>query len=1562
MIPGEQANYKLVKVRLTLSTASTEYTPLINITVADPHVPIGTSETYAVPIQSGYTYPIADASFRYFPEAPVHDFARAAGQLIIVPFITAINANADVTNEYVADFTVPVSVPPYFQAVVTSSGTGDNFGSADPYDYNAADVTVPYVPYVDVDPHNVTGLSYPISFVGDAFNITVKYVYLENTSIETAVQTQPIQQQGLLPITEANVVNSWQVDASPQGAGLVVSFKKTDQFMGNSTASYNLDLAANQATVLAEYSITYDDAEGWTEWVPLIGGSITQEDTPDYEETLNTTGVYAVPLSDGSAVGAAQPDVKIYAVIPNDEQNNYKLVKVRLTLSTDSTEYTPLISIADTVANPPVPIGTSETHAVLKVETATYPIADASFRYFPLPDAHAFSTYKPIIDEVDSNGNVKFNVPVHVPPYFSSSVTTSGGTVNGPASIVSNSNGNSVDSYCDHDVTGLSYAPTAASPTVASSFQLTVAYTCDENTAIDIDGVPMTVQMQGFPSGSFTIPASSWDRAEQQINYTLAITATSTTAHRMDGWNMYTRIYGGSDDWIASALGNLLKDDLSQTVAQTVAQTVDFGDLEVAYPDYTRIEFKFVATRSLYLDSSETSNQQEGGEAVTGSASDIQTMSIIKLPAELPAPTANDIVVANIVYNKTSTTPNQSGTLTVSSNSANIAQIKITDPDGSDHYSSSSNNAVSIALPDDPTPFTYTAAFQYDQYVNNVLKSQTQKESSSSVTVTFTTGTSERPAPVITQKTRSEDGSFDLSYTSSNSGTPSGDIASVAYVKHASAVAVNLGTANGTGNVAHHQSSEVVLYVIDTFNTDYSVTAGEIVTPKETDDQDIQSPNSLNFYLAANPKIDEESIVVLQNSTQSVVRFSVNNNGAPMLHQVVLAVAQDSTDSELDPVIGVDPDPSYTQPDPGYYALCIFEFPTGFVVNNVAVPDTLGSDHTLKAISIAGEGMGKFTRFEFASSTLFASTAANTMAYVKNNVEGADSASFSNLPLMQMWTSPVLSGTVAYATVSSGNYTATATYTFETGVSAIKVMKSDATTIIASQTVSLGTATITIPYTTADITGTKSFFVVALGNGSVSESPASASQRLYDPLNMPPILSNFAVGTKSLATSAFVLTAPTSTVPFAHTENSFTPVGQSFTGLPTAAWNIANLVRISADGTAIGIVLGTSAGTVRMYKLINNVWTQWGGDITGTANGLYAGVSQFDAPNLNLSSGSGSFSMSADGTLLTTVQTGLGTFAGLLNIYKYDVNKTTAQTTNANLPTYGPINWSRVATMQLLTAYPSVVISADGKTIAVSDHTLRMYCSDDGGATWTQKGGNITDTDTEYNSFYYTISISANGLAVLAAPKKNGGDSKYMCYEWDGLTWNASFIGNFNWIHTISNGAISADGKVCVIHTDNFGHRFTKNVSGVWTPAPTINFFKATFQVNTSADGTFISFGAYGDNPTHGDVDIHRWNGSAYVPVIRYRTIQNRTGDAMKFNAMLSADGTRIVVGGKGKVDVYDLVATGKMTYSSSAPAVASVHGHLVLMNSVGTSTITATQTNAAGSAGSITGRLTITS
>ena len=143
-----------------------------------------------------------------------------------------------------------------------------------------------------------------------------------------------------------------------------------------------------------------------------------------------------------------------------------------------------------------------------------------SFRYFPLPILNDFSSNAPVIVGIDS-GNVLFNVPVSVPPYFASSVYPSGvigDTVSGSTSPVTNpgavldasdnavldEDGNYIYSYSSGVVSGLSYAPTAD-----SSFQLNVVYVYSEYTG-DYFPMPvaqMTVQQQGFPSSSADPPS-----------------------------------------------------------------------------------------------------------------------------------------------------------------------------------------------------------------------------------------------------------------------------------------------------------------------------------------------------------------------------------------------------------------------------------------------------------------------------------------------------------------------------------------------------------------------------------------------------------------------------------------------------------------------------------------------------------------------------------------------------------------------------------------------------------------------------------------------------------------------------------------------------------------------------------------------------------------------------------------------------------------------------------------------------------------------------------------------
>jgi hypothetical protein len=459
--------------------------------------------------------------------------------------------------------------------------------------------------------------------------------------------------------------------------------------------------------------------------------------------------------------------------------------------------------------------------------------------------------------------------------------------------------------------------------------------------------------------------------------------------------------------------------------------------------------------------------------------------------------------------------------------------------------------------------------------------------------------------------------------------------------------------------------------------------------------------------------------------------------------------------------------------------------------------------------------------------------------------------------------------------------------------------------------------------------------------------------------------------TKALSESAFVITA-TSEVPTTYTTNSVTQVGQQLTHATINNEYKRNVVKMSADGTriAVGGIGGNNAGIVRVFELANGTWTQNGGDIVGSLVNGYAGTPGHHNNN--------SISMSADGTLLTTVEQSLGQ-PGPTNVYvyKYDDSKSTAQL-NPALANFGPAKWSRVATVSMPGTYyrsKAAVLSADGKTMVVSDVTLKMYRSEDGGVTWTQRGAAIIDPAngslSDGPGFSEKISISANGLTVLAATETmsaGGVNAQLLCYEWNGSEWISAVIRTFSYGPNFSVD-ISADGKVCLFGLSPQGYsnvyRYTKNGSGTWTlnrvvdtvvqPWNTNPLFYSTLalpyelhqqSITVSADGTFLSLCIRNFSSEFGDVEIYRWNGSAYEAVDNNRTIKNRSGDTpyRAFNAMLSSDGTRFVTGGNAKVDVYDLVVTNKTTYSSSNPAVASVYGNLVLMKTTGTSTITASQ------------------
>jgi surface protein len=576
-------------------------------------------------------------------------------------------------------------------------------------------------------------------------------------------------------------------------------------------------------------------------------------------------------------------------------------------------------------------------------------------------------------------------------------------------------------------------------------------------------------------------------------------------------------------------------------------------------------------------------------------------------------------------------------------------------------------------------------------------------------------------------------------------------------------------------------------------------------------------------------------------------------------------------------------------------------------------------------------------------------------------------------------------------TVTNSGSTYTYTATFTNADNAVMEVLNPDNTVAAVQ------PTINTPYThTYDSSKIGSPIFKIRVKKTATKMPSAFL--IINGADIPPVLSNFTLGARAIGNSAIVLPQPTSTATVTYTADTYNQVGGRF--LFTNAQHSA--LRISPDGTkvAIGGISGDTRGIVRVYSLNSstNTWSQLGGDILGSGVNQQAGMAHSYTTGFNV------ISMSADATMVATVESGLGNIytTKRVNVFKYDPLKTVAQP-NSGAANFGPVNWSRVSTFALALnqTQPSIALSADGTTLAIVGETLlarvsppynenvptlRIYRSTDGGITWAQRGLTLSDSPNGYDG--RTMSISANGLQVVVTTMWfldtdnaiGQTPSKAIVYEWNGSAWVSTILrelyGNppYN-SDGFRSATISYDGKVVV--TTKYANdvsgvtRSHKNENGTWTNnAYTFNIGDIVWRVKLSADGSIVLITRPRNlafNPNGNDigiVEIYRWNGTEYVAVIGNNSIKNRSNywADTDFDAMLSADGTRLIVGHNAEnADVYELVATNKFSYSTSNSAVAEVHGNLALLKSAGSSTITATQTATAGNA-TIASELTVVS
>jgi hypothetical protein len=525
--------------------------------------------------------------------------------------------------------------------------------------------------------------------------------------------------------------------------------------------------------------------------------------------------------------------------------------------------------------------------------------------------------------------------------------------------------------------------------------------------------------------------------------------------------------------------------------------------------------------------------------------------------------------------------------------------------------------------------------------------------------------------------------------------------------------------------------------------------------------------------------------------------------------------------------------------------------------------------------------------------------------------------------------------------VSKTDNTYTYTATFTNADNAVMEVVNADNTVAAVQ------PTINVPYSyTYDSSKIGStIFKIRVKN---TASKLASSYVLITGTDIPPVISNFTLGAKALDESAIVLPQPTTTSPVTFAQ-TFSQVGQTIlydnSHRPTG-YRDRSPVRISADGTKIligGINDASHYGTLRMFSLDNNVWTQVGGDMKGNKAGGYMGVA------VNSVNGGGEvMAMSADATLVVACDVEYYTPKNIY-IFKYDPNKTAA-----------PAKWtmSTIIDTSYVTGYGShpmfITLSADGKVLAaIKNNSILIYKSTDGGVTWSQTGIINNSTGLPYSQ---KIAISANGSRFVVTEQAD--HSPIYVYEWNDSTWTSTTLHSSE----ASCYDITYDGNTVVIGYGGNGtiffKRFYKNASGVWTGSNVLAFgSERLVNLTISGDGsTMIAIRLryyIGEFIGYGIIDTYRWNGTNYVSVIPSSSIARGTGwTDYSCYAWINADGTRLIASSpRYNADVYDLAPSSKFSYTSSNSAVAEIYGNLALLKSVGTSTITATQIAPAGNA-----------
>eukprot|EP00559_Dactyliosolen_fragilissimus_P007542 CAMPEP_0184871604 /NCGR_PEP_ID=MMETSP0580-20130426/40817_1 /TAXON_ID=1118495 /ORGANISM="Dactyliosolen fragilissimus" /LENGTH=630 /DNA_ID=CAMNT_0027374289 /DNA_START=220 /DNA_END=2112 /DNA_ORIENTATION=+ len=348
-------------------------------------------------------------------------------------------------------------------------------------------------------------------------------------------------------------------------------------------------------------------------------------------------------------------------------------------------------------------------------------------------------------------------------------------------------------------------------------------------------------------------------------------------------------------------------------------------------------------------------------------------------------------------------------------------------------------------------------------------------------------------------------------------------------------------------------------------------------------------------------------------------------------------------------------------------------------------------------------------------------------------------------------------------------------------------------------------------------------------------------------------------------------------------------------------------VSISNDGNivAIGVVSmdsnGLHSGSVKVYKIVSNAWTQLGSDIDGEAASDESGMS------VSLSADGGTVAIGATGN------DGNGYNSGHVRVYKIDADEWTQLGSDIDGEAAGDKSGM------------SVSLSADGETVAIgskyngdvglnSGH-VRVYkiLAD----AWTQLGSDINGAVSGEQSGG-SVSISANGGTVAIGAEysdgngRNSGHVRVYKIVADVWTQLGSDIDGETNDRSGKSVSISADGETVAIgaynsHGNGYYNgqvRVYKIVADEWTQLGSDIDGEASCDssgksVSISADGETVAIGA-----THND-----GNGSNSGHVRVYKIVSDAwtqlgsdidgavPGDESGNSVSISADGKTVAIG-----------------------------------------------------------------